>query len=346
MVRGAILGSGCRNETGRQGGERAELMHCTLRSVAQVHTVQSVIATSSTAFRSALAELPPLPEARPTARAAFLVAPAADELAAESARDNRYMQMDAPFDARRALAQHAALVQALREDVPTIAFPGDASTPDAMFPNNTFATVPGKLIVGRMRHAVRQREADRADIRSFFRDLLGYEEIDFSQRNDCVAELTGSLVIDHARGIGYCGLSERCDTAGARAMHDAFGSRLTFCFELAKGEYHTNVVMTSLAGRAAILAPDGFADPEVPRSIARAFEDRVIWLTPEQKRAYAGNAITLSPDRVWMSERAASALTDAQRATLTEWGFAIGSVPQDEIEKAGGSLRCCVAEIF
>jgi hypothetical protein len=72
----------------------------------------------------------------------------------------------------------------------------------------------------------------------------------------------------------------------------------------------------------------------------------VIRLTPEQKRAYAGNAITLSPNRVWMSARAASSLTDAQRASLSEWGFAVGSVPLDEIEKAGGSLRCCVAEIF
>jgi len=64
--------------------------------------VQPVIATSSAAFRSALAELPLSPNARATARAAFLVAPAANELASESARDNRYMQMDAPFDAQRA----------------------------------------------------------------------------------------------------------------------------------------------------------------------------------------------------------------------------------------------------
>jgi hypothetical protein len=305
-----------------------------------------VIATSPAAFLSALAGLPLATNARATAQAAFLVAPAAKELAAESARDNHYMQMNAPFDAQHALVQHAALAQALRGDVPTIVFPGDTATPDAMFPNNVFATMPGKLIVGRMRHPVRQREAARADIRGFFHDVLRYEETDLSQGGHGVAELTGSLVIDHARGIGYCGLSERCDMEGARAMHDAFGLRLMFCFELAPGEYHTNVVMTSLAGRAAILAHDGFADPEVPRAIARAFEDRVIRLTPEQKRAYAGNAITLSPGRVWMSGRAASSLTDAQRASLAEWGFAIGSVPLDEIEKAGGSLRCCVAEIF
>jgi len=304
------------------------------------------ILATPTAFLSALASLPPLPDARATARAAFLVAPAADGLAAESARDNRYMQIESAFDAQRALAQHAALAQALREDVPVVVFPGDASTPDAMFPNNVFATAQGKLIVGRMRHAVRRREASRTDIRGFFRDVLGYAETDLSQRGDLIAELTGALVLDRARGIGYCGLSERCDMEGARAMHEAFGLRLMFCFELAESEYHTNVVLTSLAGRAAIIAEDGFRDPAAARAIASAHGDRAIWLTPEQKRAYAGNAIALSEDRVWMSARAAGALTDAQRAQLGSWGFRIGAVPLDEIEKAGGSLRCCVAEIF
>jgi hypothetical protein len=133
---------------------------------------------------------------------------------------------------------------------------------------------------------------------------------------------------------------------GARTMHDVFGLRLMFCFELAPGEYHANVVMASLAGRAVILAPDGFADPEVPRAIAEAFGGRALWLSPEQKRAYAANAITLSPHRVWMSAHAAASLTDAQHATLAEWDFAVGAVGLDEIEKAGGSLRCCVGEIF
>ena len=305
-----------------------------------------VITTSPAEFLDALAALPPCAKARATAKAAFLVAPAAVGLAAESARDNRYMQMDAAFDAQRALAQHAALAQALREDVPVVVFPGDPETPDAMFPNNVFAHRAGKLIVGRMRHTVRRREASRADIRGFFRDVLGYAETDLSRHGDCVAELTGSLVIDHSRGIGYCGLSERCDMAGAQAMHEAFGLRLTYCFELADGEYHANVVLASLAGRAAIIAGDGFRDPAAARAIAAAHDDRAIWLSPRQKRAYAGNAIALGENRVWMSERAAAALDDAQRAALESFGFRIGAVPLDEIEKAGGSLRCCVAEIF
>ena len=305
-----------------------------------------MITQSPSEFLEAYVALAPHPAAAATARAAFLVAPAEFALAAESARDNRYMDTSLAVDPLKALAQHGALAQALRADCPIITFPGDPATPDAIFPNNVFATAPGRLIIGRMRHAVRQREAERTDIRAFFGDLLGYDEIDLSGCTDLVAELTGSLIIDRVRGVGYCGLSERCDMAGARAMHQAFGLRLTFCFELADSEYHTNVVLALLASRAAIIAVDGFRDPAVAAAIAQAYGNRAIWLTPAQKRAFAANAISLSDRSVWMSVGAAAALTAEQRETLADYDFAIGAVELDEIEKAGGSLRCCVGEIY
>ncbi|MGH8122667.1 MAG: arginine deiminase-related protein [Rudaea sp.] len=280
-----------------------------------------------------------------TARAAFLVAPTGFSLAAESATDNQYMLMSSTADAARALSEHAALANALRDSVPTIVFPGDPATPDAVFPNNVFATAAGRLIIGAMRHAVRRREAARADIPRFFRDLLKYELVDLSAQ-PLVAELTGALVIDRARGIGFCGLSERCDLAGARAMHAAFGLKLTFCFALAAGEYHTNVVLAQLASRAVIVAPAGFADPAAADAIAQVYAPRALRLTRAQKAAFAGNAIALDADKVWMSARAAAALDADQRAQLAEWGFALRSVALGEIEKAGGSLRCCVGEIF
>lgn len=285
------------------------------------------------------------PQAPACAQGAFLVRPPAFALAAESARDNAYMAMHDQADPARAAAQHAALAEALGEDVPTTVFAGDRDAPDAVFPNNVFATTPSRFIVGRMRHPVRQREAGNAAIRQHFA-ATGRELHDLSGRDDLVAELTGSLIVDRARGVGFAGLSGRCDEAGARAMHEAFGLELTFCFDLAESEYHTNVVMALLASRAVILAPDGFADPAVPKAIAQAYDNRVIWLDEAQKRAFAGNAITLADNRVWMSAAGAAALTAEQNRALDTWGFALGQVELDEIEKAGGSLRCCVAEIF
>ena len=101
-----------------------------------------------------------------TARAAFLVAPEGFALAEQSAADNRYMAAAAAFDPARALAQHRALQRALSAELPTVCFPGDPDTPDAVFPTNVFATGRvaggGRYLVGRMRHPVRQREAARA----------------------------------------------------------------------------------------------------------------------------------------------------------------------------------------
>ncbi|HZH42770.1 MAG TPA: arginine deiminase-related protein [Lysobacter sp.] len=280
-----------------------------------------------------------------TARAAFLVAPDGFAHAAESARDNRYMAQADAFDPVRALLEHRALQQSLSRALPTLCFAGHADTPDALFPNNVFATAPGRLIVGRMRHPVRQREAQRADIRAFFRDVLGYREVDLSrQPHPC--ELTGALVIDRARGLGFCGLSERCDEAGAALMHEAFGLRATLVFDLAPGEYHTNVVLAVLAGRATLVCPDGLAEPRVVDALRALYGDRVVVLSAAERAAFAGNAIALTGTQVWMSATADAALAPASRAALAAAGFAIEAVALDGIEAAGGSLRCCVAEIF
>jgi hypothetical protein len=280
----------------------------------------------------------------PCARAAFLIAPENFALAEQSASDNRYMDLQVSVDAERALAQHRELQRALSKTLPTLAFPGNAETPDALFPNNVFATARGRLILGHMRHPVRQAETDREDIRGFFRDVLGYAETDLSQQPG-VCELTGSLIIDHRRGLGFCGLSERCDEAGAAAMHAAFGLRATLLFDLASGEYHSNVVLSVLAGRAVVIAGDGFADPAVVEAIAALYAPHAIRLSAAEKKDFAGNCLALAPGQVWMSEAASRALSPANRERLDAAGFAIHSVALDEIEKAGGSLRCCVAEI-
>jgi N-dimethylarginine dimethylaminohydrolase len=196
-----------------------------------------------------------------------------------------------------------------------------------------------------MRHAVRQAEAGRADIRAFFRELLGYEELDLSTQPG-VCELTGCLVIDHRRRIGFCGLGERCDEAGARAMHEAFGLRATLLFDLAEGEYHTNVVLSVLAGRSAMVAPDGFADRAVAHAIIGFYAPHAVELSPAQKQAFAANCLAMTPDEVWVSAAGATALEPAQRERLGGAGFSLRAIPLDELEKAGGSLRCCIAEVY
>jgi hypothetical protein len=129
-------------------------------------------------------------------------------------------------------------------------------------------------------------------------------------------------------------------------MHEAFGLRATLLFDLAPGEYHANVVLAVLAGRAAIACPGGFADPAVVEAIAALYAPHVVRLDAAGHAAFAGNAIAASSTTAWMSRAGAEALSAADRAALEAAGFELRTVPLDAIEAAGGSLRCCVAEIF
>ncbi len=288
--------------------------------------------------RAVPADMPALP------RGAFMVSPEGFALAAQSASDNGYMLRDGMVDVERALAQHRGLQRRIAQSLPAICFPGDPETPDAVFANNVFATAAGRLLIAPMRHPVRRREAERSDIPAFFRQVLGYRVVDLRSEPG-VAELTGSLIIDRARGLGFCGLSARCDERGAAAMHAAFGLRATLLFDLAPGEYHANVLMSVLAGRALVICPDGFADPDIALAL-RGLYPHAITLDAGERRAFAGNCIALSTDSVWMSARAAAALTGAARTAFAAAQFTVIALPLDELEKAGGSLRCCVAEIF
>lgn len=304
-----------------------------------------MIVDSPKAFLDGLAAGRFPPDAPVLPKAVLMVEPERFRVDPESSLDNRYLDLESVADSDRALEQSRALAAAVRSHgLEVVVFPGDAQATDGVFPNNVFATIPGRLIVGHMRHPGRRREAERQDIRGWF-SQRGYTSVDLSEQ-PCFAELTGPLVLDRARRIGLCGMSERVDPAGVEAMHRAFDLRLTFRFDLAPHEYHTNVVLAVLAGRACVLCPESFADQEVPGAIATAYPGRTLFLDEAEKNAFAGNCIALTDSDLFMSQAGADALRHGSRATLESWGFKLVTVELDEIEKAGGSLRCMLAEIF
>ena len=288
---------------------------------------------------SARADSPAVP------KGVFMVEPLDFAISEETVLDNRYMKPGKPVDPDRALEQYIKLLALIRKaGIAVKSFPGDSRTPDSVFVNNAFATAPGRFIVGHMLHPQRQLETRRNDIRNYF-NAMGYETVDLSAQ-DCVAELTGPLVIDRARRLGFCGMTGRVDEAGLEAMHKAFALRHTLQFDLKEGEYHTNVVMSVLAGRACVLYARSFVDANIPYAIASMFGGRALYLDQAEKDAFAGNCIALTPQDVFMSQAAADTLKEESRALLKSWGFRIHSTQLDEIEKAGGSLRCMVAEIY
>jgi len=153
-------------------------------------------------------------------------------------------------------------------------------------------------------------------------------------------------VIDRRRGVGFCGLGERCDLAGVQAMHDAFGLRLTYAFDLAPGEYHTNVVMSILGGRTVVLCPSGLAEESASKALLEVYGDESIILSVQEKNAFAGNCIAVDSQHAWMSAAAAAGLTPSARDRFARLQWQVSAVDLSEIERAGGSLRCCVAELY
>jgi len=280
-------------------------------------------------------------------KAAFMVSPVGFSLDEQTAQDNVYMQMDQQTDADLAIVQQMNLARKISDcGVAVMTFPGSEETPDAVFPNNAFATAHGKkYIIGSMLHENRQKETQRADIRMFFDDMLAYEKHHI-QGNNAIAELTGVLVPDRARNIAFCGMTERVNDAGAQAMHDAFDLDLMFQFNLKEGEYHTNVILSCLAGKACMIHADSFADPEVPQAIAGFYQDRTIFLNDAEKLAFAGNGITITENDLFLSQTAFETLAEESKQKLKQWGFILHHVQVSELEKAGGSLRCMVGEIF
>jgi len=81
-------------------------------------------------------------------------------------------------------------------------------------------------------------------------------------------------------------------------------------------------------------------------NLASIYGGRIIYLDQAEKDAFAGNCIALTGHDLFMSQTAADALELENRAKLECWGFRIHSAKLDEIEKAGGSLRCMVGEIY
>ncbi len=284
--------------------------------------------------------------AKCTMTAAMLVTPEGFKISAEAAEDNEYIDLSLKLDRQRAFQQHTEISSKISSiGVPVITFPGLEGYDDGIFPNNAFATIPGKLIIGHMYHPVRQKETKRTDVRNLFTRTFNYELQDLSDQPG-ICELTGSLAVDRKRNIGFCGKSHRADELGCKAMHNAFGLDYTLSFELNPHEYHTNLVLAILAGRLCLIYPKAFIDPDIPAVIKEAYGDQCHFITEDEKNHFVGNSIAITERDVLFSQTSVDAMTGATRDALLNAGFNIHGVTIDELEKGGGSLRCTIAEIF
>ncbi|WP_211349951.1 citrulline utilization hydrolase CtlX [Microbacterium saperdae] len=227
--------------------------------------------------------------------------------------------------------------------------------PDAVFPNNWFSThADGKLVLYPM-HAPNRRSERRADVIEHLRHEFEVSElVDLTAAEDegRALEGTGAIVFDHSTRIAFMARSQRTDDGLFEQVCDLLGYR-PHRFDTADSEglpvYHTNVLL-SIGESFAVLCPELLPHHDERGRLREALETQertVIDLDVAQIGDFAANILELdapSGPIIAMSTRAHTALTRDQRRAL-EKGAKLVRLDIPTIERAGGSVRCMLAEI-
>lgn len=229
-------------------------------------------------------------------------------------------------------------------------------TPDAIFPNNWFFTLPdGKIVLCPMESPTRRKER-RMDIISWLEEHYQVSEIIDITGNEVkerYLEGTGSIVFDHINKKAYACPSSRtneklfdelCERIGYKAV--LFQSR----DEKGNDIYHTNVLM-SIGSDYAIVCLDAVhpADHEIVLENLAEDEIRVISIGYQQMKAMAGNVLELQTkgleNVLIMSKTSFDSLLPGQLDALSK-KIEILTVDIPTIEVVGGGgIRCMIAGI-
>jgi hypothetical protein len=280
----------------------------------------------------------------------------------ETAADNAFQaRVDCPADALSTVARKEfdAAVQTLRAggvNVHVFEDTAEPEKPDAVFPNNWISTHhDGRIALFPMYSALRRRERRHDIIAELRKHYHVTEVIDYSvfEEKDCWLEGTGSLVLDHLNKIAYVSLSNRSNPKVIQRFADDFSYEpVTFTSIGPNGEpiYHTNVMMcigTAFAMVGLELIRNKAEREQLRARLERTGKD-IVELSADQIANFAGNAIELqnkSGEKLLvLSRRAAGALTEEQRKTLTPHARLL-PLELPTIELGGGSARCMMATI-
>ena len=280
----------------------------------------------------------------------------------ETAADNTF-QGDAnrDLDALTLVARNEfdAAVQMLRTagvNVHVFEDTGEPEKPDAVFPNNWMSTHhDGRIALFPMYSPLRRRERRQDIVEELCKHYRVTDVIDYSAFEDegCCLEGTGSLVFDHLNRFAYVSLSNRSNPKVIQRFADDFSYEpVIFTSIGSNGQpiYHTNVMMcigTAFAMVGLEMIPNK-AERQQVRSRLEKTGKEIVELSADQIANFAGNTIELqnkSGEKLLvLSSRAARALTEEQRKTLTGYARLL-PLELPTIELGGGSARCMMATI-
>jgi len=280
----------------------------------------------------------------------------------ETAADNTF-QGDAnrDLDALTLVARNEfdAAVQMLRTagvNVHVFEDTGEPEKPDAVFPNNWMSTHhDGRIALFPMYSPLRRRERRQDIVEELCKHYRVTDVIDYSAFEDegCCLEGTGSLVFDHLNRFAYVSLSNRSNPKVIQRFADDFSYEpVIFTSIDSNGQpiYHTNVMMcigTAFAMVGLEMIPNK-AERQQVRSRLEKTGKEIVELSADQIANFAGNTIELQNNSgeklLVLSSRAARALTEEQRKTLTGYARLL-PLELPTIELGGGSARCMMATI-
>src|SRR5436190_424400 len=228
--------------------------------------------------------------------------------------------------------------------------------PDAVFPNNWISTHhDGRIALFPMYSNLRRRERRQDIVEGLRKHYRVTEVIDYSAFEDegCYLEGTGSLVFDHLNKCAYVSLSKRSSPKVIQRFADDFSYEpVTFTSIGSNGQsiYHTNVMMcigTAFAMVGLDVIPNKAERQQVRARLEKTGKE-IVELSADQIANFAGNTIELqnkSGEKLLvLSSRAARALTEEQRKTLTGYARLL-PLELSTIELGGGSARCMMATI-
>lgn len=226
-----------------------------------------------------------------------------------------------------------------------------AHTPDALFPNNWFVSLPDGRVFLMPMYAENRRREYRPDI---VNALYPTEVIDLrslSEKN-LFLEGTGSLILDHESKTGFACRSVRTSDQAVQIFSELSGYRITVFDSVDRSGqaiYHTNVMM-ALSPDLAIVNLSSILDSRQRNQLVTQLNRDILDITETQMQRFAGNMLFLQnrmQRNFWIcSDRARASLTEEQKEKMQKSAEFISADLQTIETYGGGGARCLLAEVF
>jgi len=245
-------------------------------------------------------------------------------------RINPWMDPDRPTGRRRALRQWHRILDTYRDAGHEVVLIDPVEgLPDMVFTANAGLVLDGRALVARFRHA--ERAGEQQPFHAFFERLGLVEVTGASYVNEGEGDYlaVGSIILG---GSGF-----RTDPRSHDEVSEYF-SRTVVPLELVDGRfYHLDTALAVLDEDQVAYWPGAFS-PASQGRLRELFPDAV--LASEADAATFGLNACSDGTNVVMSA-AATRLA----AKFRDRGFTPVPVPTSELQKAGGSAKCCTLEL-